>query len=166
MALLALAAARTTMTSALLAMATLLTSAALQAQPTSRLPADLQPLVQALKAKGFTVRIALPPAQRSYGLFQSQTRTLWISPLTFPLGIARQTFLHEAVHAVQSCPTGRLTPIGWRIQVSPVVEREISGILLQSYHHGSRALEREAFGMQGQRDAVRQVIAALNERCS
>lgn len=153
------------MNAALITTATLLSSAALSAQPSSRLPADLQPLAQALEAKGFTIHIALPPVQRSYGLFQTQSRTLWISPLTFPLGIARQTFLHEAVHAVQSCPTGRLTPIGWRVKVSPVIEREISGILLRSYHHGSRAVEREAFFMQGQRDGVKQVLAALKERC-
>ena len=92
-------------------------------------------------------------------------QNVWLSPVTFPLGIARQTFLHEAIHAVQSCPTGRLTPIGWRLKVSPVVEREIGGILMQSYHHSNRVLEREAFFMQGQPDAVAQVIAALHERC-
>ena len=51
------------------------------------------------------------------------------------------------------------------MKVSPVIEREISGILLRSYHHGSRAVEREAFFMQGQRDGVKQVLAALKERC-
>ena len=153
------------MNTAIVAATMLLSATSLDAQPLSRLPATLQPLVQGLQSKGFTIRIALPPVQRSYGLFQSQSKTLWLSPLTFPLGIARQTFLHEAVHAVQSCPTGRLTPIGWRLKVSPVVEREIGGILMQSYHHSNRVLEREAFFMQGQPDAVAQVIAALHERC-
>ena len=123
------------MNTAIVAATMLLSATSLDAQPLSRLPATLQPLVQGLQSKGFTIRIALPPVQRSYGLFQSQSKTLWLSPLTFPLGIARQTFLHEAIHAVQSCPTGRLTPIGWRVNVSPVVEREIGGILMQRYHH-------------------------------
>ena len=153
------------MNTAIVAASMLLSATSLDAQPLSRLPATLQPLVQGLQSKGFTIRIALPPVQRSYGLFQSQSKTLWLSPLTFPLGIARQTFLHEAIHAVQSCPTGRLTPIGWRVNVSPVVEREIGGILMQRYHHSNRVLEREAFFMQGQHDAVAQVIAALHERC-
>ena len=153
------------MNAILIATGIVLSSAALKPQPLNRLPADLQPLVKVLQTKGFTIRIALPPVQRSYGLFQSQSRTLWLSPLTLPLGIARQTFLHEAVHAAQSCPSGRLTAIGWRVEMNPVVEKEISAILQRSYHHSSRSLEREAFFMQGQRDAVSKVITALNERC-
>ena len=126
---------------------------------------DLQPLVGALQSKGFTIRISLPPVRSSYGLYQSKSKTLWISPLTFPLGISRQTFLHEAVHAIQSCPSGRLTPLGWSISLNPVVEREISAILLRSYHHGNRALEQEAFFIQGQKDAVPRLIQDLNKRC-
>jgi len=133
--------------------------------PLSSLPADLQPLVRELQGRGFKLRIALPPVRQAYGLFQSKTRTLWLSPLTFELGIARQTFLHEAVHAVQSCPNGVLTPIGWRYQLAPVVDREISGILTTRYHHGNRALEQEAFGLQGQSDAVPKLLKALRQRC-
>ena len=149
----------------LLALAALLATAALAPQPLTRLPADLQPLVKALQARGFQVRIALPPVRQAYGLYQAKIRTLWLSPLTFELGIARQTFLHEAVHAVQSCPSGVLSPIGWRFQLPMVVDREISGILTTRYHHGNRALEQEAFGMQGQADAVPKLLEALKRRC-
>ena len=142
-----------------------LLAAALAPQPLSALPADLQPLARELQTRGFKLRIALPPVREAYGLFQAKTRTLWLSPLTFELGIARQTFLHETVHAVQSCPTGVLTPVGWRYRLAPVVEREISGILTTRYHHGNRALEQEAFGLQGQRDAVPRLMEALKRRC-
>jgi len=142
-----------------------LMASALSPQPLSRLPADLQPLVQTLQNKGFNLRIALPPARGAYGLFEAKSKRLWISPLTIPLGIVRQTLLHEAVHAAQSCPTGRLTPLGWSAQLNPVVEREISAILLRSYHHVNRVLEREAFMLQGQRDAVPTLIKALQARC-
>jgi len=142
-----------------------LMASALSPQPLSRLPADLRPLVQTLQNKGFNLRIALPPARGAYGLFEAKSKRLWISPLTIPLGIVRQTLLHEAVHAAQSCPTGRLTPLGWSAQLNPVVEREISAILLRSYHHGNRVLEREAFMLQGQRDAVPTLIKALQARC-
>lgn len=142
-----------------------LLAAALAPQPLSALPADLQPLARELQSRGFKLRIALPPVREAYGLFQARTRTLWLSPLTFELGIARQTFLHEAVHAVQSCPTGVLTPVGWRYRLAPVVEREISGILTTRYHHANRALEQEAFGIQGQRDAVARLLEALKRRC-
>ncbi len=148
-----------------LALTALLASAALAPQPLTVLPADLQPLARALQARGFQVRIALPPVRQAYGLYQAKTRTLWLSPLTFELGIARQTFLHEAVHAVQSCPSGVLSPIGWRFQLPVVVDREISGILTTRYHHGNRALEQEAFGMQGQADAVPRLMEALKRRC-
>ena len=96
-----------------------LIASALAPQPLDRLPADLNPLIQALQSKGFNVRIALPPVRGSYGLFQAKSKTLWISPLTIPLGIVRQTVLHEAVHAAQSCPSGRLTPLGWSAQLNP-----------------------------------------------
>jgi hypothetical protein len=69
------------------------------------------------------------------------------------------------VHAVQSCPTGVLSPIGWRFQLPPVVDREISGILTTRCHHGNRAVEQEAFGLQGQADAVPRLIEALKRRC-
>ena len=143
----------------------MIASSSLSPQPLSRLPADLQPLIEALNTKGFNVLIALPPVRGSYGLFQSESKTLWISPVTFPLGIARQTFLHETVHAIQSCPSGRLTPVGWQVSLPPVVEREISAILLKNYHHKNRALEQEAFFLQGQKNAPSMLMKALKQRC-
>ena len=79
------------------------------------------------------------PVGGSYGLFQAKTRTLWIAPVAFDLGIGRQVFLHEAIHAAQSCPT--------------------------RYHHGNRQLERAALSVQGHPDAIGRVIAALKQRC-
>ena len=143
----------------------LIATSALAPKPLTSLPVDLHPLVHDLQAKGFTIKIALPPVRTSYGLYQRKSRTIWISPLTFPLGISRPTFLHETVHAIQSCPSGTLTLLGWTVSLNPVVEREISAILYRSYHHGNRALEREAFFIQGQPDAVPRLIQALKQRC-
>jgi hypothetical protein len=133
----------------------------------SALPPDLMPLVRALKSHGFRVRIALPPARQAYGLYEAASRTLWLSPLAFELGIARQTFLHEAVHAAQSCPDGRvLRPIGWTLPLQPVVRNEIGGVLVNAYGAQSRVLEQEAFALQGQPDAVPRLLRALAQRCS
>ena len=143
----------------------LIASVSLSPQPLSRLPADLQPLVKALQSKGFKIVIALPPVQKSYGLFQGKNKTIWVSPVAFPLGIARQTFLHEAVHAVQSCPYGKLTPVGWEFTLSPLIEREISAILIKNYHHADRAIEMEAFYLQGRNDATSRLMTALKQRC-
>lgn len=135
-------------------------------RPESALPADLQPLLRALQRHGFRLRIALPPARRAYGQYEPASRTLWLSPLSFELGIARQTFLHEAVHAVQSCPDGKvLRPIGWTLPLPPVVRQEISGVVLNGYGFHSRVLEQEAFALQGQPDAVPRLLRALTQRC-
>jgi len=124
------------------------------------------PLVRALQRHGFRVRIALPPARQAYGQYELASRTLWISPLSFELGIARQTFLHEAVHAVQSCPGGRLLrPIGWTLPLQPVVRQQISAMLINGYQAHHRVLEQEAFALQGQPDAIPRLMRALAERC-
>ena len=129
------------------------------------LPADLMALQRALQDHGFEVRFVHPPVPKAYGLFRASERVLWVSPMSFALGIGRQTFLHEAVHAVQSCPAGVMQPIGWSIQLTPLLQREISGILTTRYHHGNRQLELEAFSLQGQADAVPKLLQALRERC-
>lgn len=135
------------------------------ADPTAPLPPELRPLARELLRHGFRLRFAIPPAPGAYGQYVPATRTLWVAPIAFDLGIGRQTFLHEAVHAVQSCPTGRLSPIGWKLSLDPVVNQEIRGILTQRYHHGSRLLEQEAFALQGQPDALARLRAALHSRC-
>ncbi|MEB3305762.1 MAG: hypothetical protein VKL58_06055 [Cyanobacteriota bacterium] len=136
----------------------------LDPRPLSALPVDVQPLVKALQRHGFRVQVALPPRPGAYGQFEPRSRTLWISPLSLELGIGRQTFLHEAVHAVQSCPTGVVSPIGWSLPLDPAVER---GINLTLYHGYStnKAVEREAFALQGQSDAVPLLLEALRQRC-
>ena len=134
-------------------------------QLSARLPPELRSLARDLERYGFRLRWAPPPAARAYGQYVPASRTLWVAPSAFDLGIGPQTFLHEAVHAVQSCPNGQLTPIGWRLRLDPVVRQEIGGILTTSYHHGSRLLEQEAFALQGQDDAVARLRAALKARC-
>lgn len=131
----------------------------------SALPTDLQPLASALQQHGFRVVIALPPMRRAFGQYEPRSRTLWISPLSFELGIVRQAVLHEAVHAVQSCPSGTLRPIGWSLPLSPLIANQINGVVLDGYPRHTRALEQEAFALQGQPDAIPRLLRALRERC-
>ena len=133
--------------------------------PATGLPAELRPLAEALIKHGFRIRLAPPPSRGSYGEFVQRNRTLWIAPLSFELGIGKQVFLHEATHAVQSCPQGVLTPVGWTLPLAPVVSREISGILTTNYHHGNQVVEQEAFALQGQADASIRLLRALATRC-
>lgn len=134
-------------------------------RPLGSLSEELQPLVRELRRHGFTVLLAPPPRLETYGLFDAGQRRLWVAPVAFELGIGRQTLLHEAVHAAQSCPRGVLVPMGWRVTLPPVVSQEIGGILTTRYGHGNLAVEREAFALQGQPDAVPKIIAALRARC-
>ena len=136
----------------------------LDPRPLSALPPDLQPLVKALQRHGFRVQVAMPPQPGAYGQFDPRSRSLWISPLSLELGIGRQTFLHEAVHAVQSCPTGVVRPIGWSFPLDPAVERGINVTLYHNYPT-NKAVEREAFTVQGQADAVPLLLEALHRRC-
>jgi hypothetical protein len=152
------------MTHPLAASLALVAASPLAPLPLSALPADLLPLVRVLQRHGFEVKLAVPPVRGVYGLYQSRQRRIWVAPITFELGIARQTFLHEAVHAVQSCPNGVMAPVGWQLPLAPVVRRQIGGILTTAYH-GNKVAEQEAFALQGQPDAVPRLLAALRQRC-
>ncbi len=149
----------------LLACLILTSTGAALGDPAVTLPAELEPLRIALERHGFRVLLQPPPRAGNYGLFESRTRRLWIAPVSFDLGIGRHTFLHEAAHAAQSCPAGKLTPIGWRLPLNPVVAQEIQGITTQHYHFNTWPLEREAFAVQGQPDAMALIIRALDQRC-
>ena len=126
---------------------------------------DLEPLLQLLREKGFTVKFQKPPKKGVYGLFQSENKTLWVSPISFELGIGRQTLLHEATHAAQSCPYDSLTPIGWQIPINPLIKREIKSMLYNRYDSRKYIIEKEAFTLQGQKNAVALLFEALNQRC-
>ena len=84
---------------------------------------ELRPLINLLKKKGFKIKFEIPPKKDVYGLFQNKSKTLWISPITFELGIGFQTILHEATHAAQSCPNKELTPIGYEFSLSPFIKK-------------------------------------------
>jgi len=128
-------------------------------------PPELQPLLRALERARYAVFWAPPPIPGAYGATDVKRRMIWVSPLTIDLGIARQVLLHEAVHAAQGCPRGRLAPLGWRLQPDPVVEREISGLLYRGYAHSKHEVEREAFFAQGHPKAMGMVLQALRQRC-
>ncbi|WP_353079238.1 hypothetical protein [Synechococcus lacustris] len=136
-----------------------------QPAPPQPIAANLQPLLRELKAHGFKVRFEQPPKIGVYGLFEARSRTLWVHPITFELGISRQTLLHEAVHADQSCPQGNLTRLGIAAPVSPLIAQEINSILFSNYHVKDRVLEQEAFSLQGQTTAPSILVKLLRQRC-
>ena len=128
-------------------------------------PAELRPLVQALQKAGYQVMLAKPPVPGAYGATNARLRQVWLAPITIELGIARQALIHEAVHAAQGCPNGKLRPIGWSLAMLRPVDREVAGVLYRNYPHGKHDVEREASAMQGDPRALTLIKAALQERC-
>ena len=127
---------------------------------------DLIPLLDLLREKGFNLKFEIPPRKDVYGLFDSKTKTLWISPMSFFQGIGRQTLIHEATHAVQSCPNGLLTPINLELPISPFLNNEIQRILLTNYDSKQYLIEKEAFSLQSQKNSIDILLKALKERCN
>ena len=131
---------------------------------TSVSAADLNDLYRTLLRHGFTIEERHPPGN-AYGRFIPSERRLEISPLVRELGITRPVFLHEAVHAAQSCPNGDLSLIGVQRRADPVVNSRIQYLLRTHYKPINFALEQEAFVIQGQTDAEQIIITALSKRC-
>ena len=126
---------------------------------------EVEPLLNLLKNKGFRIKYKTPPKRGVYGLFQSKKKTIWISPISFELGIGRQTILHEATHAAQSCPNGLLSPIGWSLPVNQSMKNEIQEYLLKNYDINQYTVEKEAFYLQSQENGVEILIEAIKKRC-
>ena len=119
---------------------------------------DLIPLLDLLKEKGFNIKFEIPPRKGVYGLFQSKNKTIWISPISFELGIGRQTILHEATHAAQSCPDGLLTPIGWKLSTSQCQLMSLFLILCSREHPNSAP----TLGLTTRHSALTSSFGAIN----
>ena len=142
----------------------LLLLSALLLAPGSAMANGLLSLQQALLRHGFRIEVRQLPG-RAYGRFVPTQKLLEISPVVHELGIAQQVLLHEAVHAAQSCPNGKLTLIGIQRRADPAVESRIRYLLSNHYRQEHMALEQEAFLIQGQEDAEALVVKALKGRC-
>ena len=134
-------------------------------QSTIEWPSEVRPLLQALRQAGYKLFLSKPPIPGAYGATNARKKLIWLAPITIDLGIARQALIHEAVHAAQGCPKGKLRPIGWTLPMERVVDREVSGVLYRNYPHAKHDVEREAFAMQGHPRAFEMVAAALKQRC-
>ena len=130
------------------------------------IPDSFLPLITALRSAGFQFRYSSPPVQGAYGATNARTKVVWVAPISVDLGIGRQTLIHEAVHAAQSCPLRRYEPIGWVLPKLPQsVEHEIAAILYRKYPHKQFQVEREAFFMQSHPNAFGLIKEELSKRC-
>ena len=148
-----------------LAMVMLLYGAAQSSVREKDLDQELQELVRALRSIDYDVRFEKTPIPGKYGLTNAKSKTIWVAPITIEMGIFKKTLIHEAVHAVQSCRSGKFTPIGWELSVSPVIEQSIKSNLYLNYPRKSHAIEKEAFFMQAQEKPITIIIKTIKTRC-
>ena len=140
----------------------MLLGAILLASVTSATDPDFSSLQETLEQYGFQVKLELPPEPGAYGLLNSSSRTIWINPVVFELGIARPTLVHEAVHAAQTCAGGdKLSSLNLKITPPPMTRR-----YFLRYRASRRHLEAEAYTVQVQPDAVELAISLLHQHCS
>ena len=126
---------------------------------------DLQELVSSLQSIDYDVRFEKTPIPGKYGLTDAKNKKIWVAPITIEMGIFRKTLIHESVHAVQSCQSGKFIPIGWDLRVSPVIEQTIKSNLYLNYPRRSHGIEKEAFLMQAQKDPIPMILETLQKRC-
>ena len=104
-------------------------------------------LQQQLTELNFKVLIAPLPQQGAYGLLNASSRTIWIHPLTFDLGIASPVLVHEAVHAAQTCKgNGQLESL--ELEIEPLIYARPFWMRYGDIYR--QDLEREAFAIQTQ----------------
>ena len=126
---------------------------------------DLSKLIKLLNKKGFKIKNELPPIKKAYGLYENNTKTIWISPITSKLGIYKNVLVHEAVHAAQSCPRGFLTKLNIPIKLNSSQEKIIKMKLVNHYNHMNFLLEKEAFSIQTLPNSLEIVSKEINKRC-
>ena len=152
--------------SSALAIALLVCGAAQSSIGEKKLDQDLQDLVKALRSINYNVRFEKTPITGKYGLTDAKNKTIWVAPITIEMGIFRKTLIHEAVHAVQSCRSGKFIPIGWELSASPVIEQSIKSNLYLNYPRKSHAIEKEAFLMQAQEKPIPKILETLKTKCN
>ena len=120
-------------------------------------------LKKQLEQAKFQVILDLPPQRGAYGLLKADSKTIWINPVVFDLGIAEQTLVHEAVHAAQVCKgKGKLSLLG--LEIDPLIYAQP---FFMHYADGDRKqLEREAYAVQTQSNRVELVSSLLKKYCN
>ena len=131
----------------------------------SAFPAELAPVAQALEQRGWTVLLQEPPRKGIYGMANSKKKTIWVHPITEAMGIMPQTLVHEAVHAVQACKTGKMKPLGYKPAVDYVVDRAVFNNLYRNYSSGKWDIEKEAFAIQAQPNRIALIMDLIERHC-
>ena len=133
--------------------------------PVEAFPANLRPIVDALEKRGWKVLLKQPPRKGIYGLANSKKKTIWVHPITEEMGIMSKNFVHEAVHAVQSCKTGKMLPLGYKPSLNYAVDRAVFNTLYHNYGSRKWDIEREAFAIQAQPNRTTLIMDLITKHC-
>ena len=129
-----------------------------------------------LESYGFEVNIAIPPEfnlpkqqpelrrvhRKPYGVLHSPTKSIWINPIVFELGIGRATLIHETVHAAQYCAgNGNITKLDLDLQPIP----QALPFFKRYINTQRQDLEREAYTVQTQADSYELARSLLDQHC-
>ena len=124
---------------------------------------DFLLLKNQLESYGFEVRQEASPHRGSYGLLDTKSKTIWIDPIVFELGIALPTLIHEATHAAQFClGEGEITALALSIK-PPNMARPF---FTHYQDRNRRHLEAEAYAVQTHPDGLNLVMSLLEKHCS
>ncbi|MGL5832208.1 MAG: hypothetical protein ACRC1Z_03135 [Waterburya sp.] len=133
-------------------------------------------LKQQLESYGFQVKIAIPPdfdlprqqgglkptANKPYGMLHPESKSIWINPIVFELGISKATLIHETVHAAQYCAgNGSVQAIALDLEPIPQALP-----YFKRYGDTQRQdLEREAYTVQSQPNSYELARSLLYQHC-
>jgi hypothetical protein len=143
----------------------------------SQLPnAEFIQLKKQLESYGFQVKIAIPPdfdlpkrqdgldgsVSKPYGLLHSQSKSIWINPIAFELGISKAALIHEAVHAAQYCAgNGNIKAIALDLEPIP----QALPYFKRYVNTQRQDLEREAYTVQSQPNSYELARSLLDKHC-
>ena len=139
--------------------------------------AEFTKLKARIESYGFKVNIAVPPdynlpkqqsdfqrrrLRKPYGLFNSSSKSIWINPIVFELGIGNPVLIHEAVHAAQSCKgNGDLQPL--QLNIEPIKQAQPFFKRYADPHN--QILEKEAYTIQTQSNSYELAVSLLTKHC-
>jgi len=128
-----------------------------------------------LESYGFQVNIAIPPdvnlpkqsgfrhiARKPYGALYSKSKSIWINPIVFDLGISRATLIHESVHAAQYCAgNGNIQALDLDLEPIP----QALPFFKRYVNTQRQDLEREAYTVQTQSNSYELARSLLDRHC-
>ena len=155
----------------------LLSSTLLISQLSNNADSDFIQLKTQLESYGFKVNLAIPPefdlpnqqidfqrrsVRKPYGVLNAKSKSIWLNPIVFELGISNAVLIHETVHAAQYCAgNGNIQTIG--LDIEPI--RQAQPFFKRYVDTYSQAVEKEAYAVQTQPNSYELAQSLLEKHC-